>query len=227
MAHLSRSEPLRRRPGRGRLQPTVRTFPFSPSTSPPSFRRSAKPAIVPVRSRRCRSSPSRRRGRGRGPSRRGSTRVRCRRGTSTRLLASGVQGRPSLTDEQIETIARWVDRGAPQGDPKDMPATRAWPTAQGWNYAELVRPEEPDLIVRSTPWTQKARGQRHLVEAGRRHRPHRAALGASDRECGRARSRAARSRTTPTRHPAGRSRRTGRGDDPRTLQRMGCRQRAS
>ena len=27
----------------------------------------------------------------------------------------------SLTDEQIDTIARWVDAGAPEGDPKDMP----------------------------------------------------------------------------------------------------------
>ena len=31
----------------------------------------------------------------------------------------------SLTDEQIETIVRWVDAGAPQGDPKDMPAAEA------------------------------------------------------------------------------------------------------
>src|SRR6185436_816042 len=27
----------------------------------------------------------------------------------------------SLTEDQIETIVRWVDAGAPQGDPKDMP----------------------------------------------------------------------------------------------------------
>src|SRR5438105_14201450 len=27
----------------------------------------------------------------------------------------------SLSDAQIDTIARWVDAGAPQGDPKDMP----------------------------------------------------------------------------------------------------------
>src|SRR4026208_795081 len=25
----------------------------------------------------------------------------------------------SLSDEQVETIARWVDQGAPKGDPKD------------------------------------------------------------------------------------------------------------
>src|SRR5687767_12857293 len=33
----------------------------------------------------------------------------------------------SLTDEQIETIARWVDQGAPKGDAKDMPAPKQWP----------------------------------------------------------------------------------------------------
>ncbi len=27
----------------------------------------------------------------------------------------------SLSDAQIATIARWVDAGAPEGDPKDMP----------------------------------------------------------------------------------------------------------
>src|SRR5579862_4038554 len=30
----------------------------------------------------------------------------------------------SLSDAQIATIARWVDAGAPQGDPKDMPAPK-------------------------------------------------------------------------------------------------------
>src|SRR5213594_635969 len=43
----------------------------------------------------------------------------------------------SLSDEQIDTIVRWVDAGAPQGDPKDMPAPRAWPEDQGWNFAPL------------------------------------------------------------------------------------------
>ncbi len=31
----------------------------------------------------------------------------------------------SLTDEQIATIVRWVDAGAPMGDPKDMPRAEA------------------------------------------------------------------------------------------------------
>src|SRR5258708_36286639 len=33
----------------------------------------------------------------------------------------------SLTAEQIDTIVRWVDSGAPLGDPKDMPAPKVWP----------------------------------------------------------------------------------------------------
>ena len=32
----------------------------------------------------------------------------------------------SLSDEQIDTIVRWVDSGAVQGDPKDMPPLRQW-----------------------------------------------------------------------------------------------------
>jgi hypothetical protein len=62
----------------------------------------------------------------------------------------------SLSDQQLATILKWVDAGAPKGDPKDMPAAKKWPTEQGWNYASLFGQTEPDLILRSTPWTQKA-----------------------------------------------------------------------
>ena len=33
----------------------------------------------------------------------------------------------SLSQKQIDTIVQWADAGAPQGDPKDMPAAKAWP----------------------------------------------------------------------------------------------------
>jgi hypothetical protein len=62
----------------------------------------------------------------------------------------------SLSDDQIETIVRWIDQGATKGDPKDMPPAKVWPSEQGWNFAKLFGQTEPDLIVRSTPWTQKA-----------------------------------------------------------------------
>src|SRR5207253_5693703 len=55
----------------------------------------------------------------------------------------------SLSDEQIETILKWVDSGAPMGDPKDMPAPRQWPSDQTWTFAEQFGP--PDLIVKSPP----------------------------------------------------------------------------
>jgi hypothetical protein len=63
----------------------------------------------------------------------------------------------SLSDQQIETIVRWVDSGAPAGDPKDFPAPKAWPLDQGWNFAKQFAQTEPDLIIRSTPYEMKAR----------------------------------------------------------------------
>jgi hypothetical protein len=64
----------------------------------------------------------------------------------------------SLTDREIDTIVRWVDQGAQQGDPKDMPAPKQWPSADVWHLADSYgRP--PDLIVKSTPWTQAPEGQ--------------------------------------------------------------------
>src|SRR6266545_7653322 len=59
----------------------------------------------------------------------------------------------SLTDEQIDTIVRWADAGAPQGDPKDMPAPKEWPEDQGWNFAKLFGQKEPDLIINSSAFT--------------------------------------------------------------------------
>ena len=65
----------------------------------------------------------------------------------------------SLSDAQIDTIIRWIDGGAPRGDMKDMPAAIKWPTEQGWNFASMFGQTEPDLIIRSTPYTQKAGSQ--------------------------------------------------------------------
>jgi hypothetical protein len=53
----------------------------------------------------------------------------------------------SLSDEQIATIVRWVDAGAPKGDPKDMPAPVQWPSEETWNFKSQFG--EPDLIVTS------------------------------------------------------------------------------
>jgi hypothetical protein len=63
----------------------------------------------------------------------------------------------SLSDAQIDTIVRWVDGGAPKGDPADMPSARQWPSDQYWNFADQFG--EPDLVVTSTPFSMPARGQ--------------------------------------------------------------------
>ena len=65
----------------------------------------------------------------------------------------------SLTDDQIETIVRWVDAGAPQGDPKDMPAAKQWTDGQGWNFAAAFGQKEPDLVIESHPFTMPAVAQ--------------------------------------------------------------------
>jgi hypothetical protein len=63
----------------------------------------------------------------------------------------------SLSDEQISTISRWADAGAPLGDPKDMPAPKQWPSDDGWQLAKQFGP--PDLIIKSDPYTMPAKGQ--------------------------------------------------------------------
>jgi len=62
----------------------------------------------------------------------------------------------SLSDDQIATIAKWIDSGAPKGDIKDMPKPVEWPSEQGWNFAAQFGQKEPDLVLKSTPYTQKA-----------------------------------------------------------------------
>ncbi len=63
----------------------------------------------------------------------------------------------SLSDPQIETIAAWVDAGAPEGDPKDMPPPKVWPKNEGWHLAEQFGP--PDLVLDSADYTMPEQGQ--------------------------------------------------------------------
>ncbi len=63
----------------------------------------------------------------------------------------------SLSDEQIDTIVRWVDGGAPLGDAKDMPAPKQWPKDDGWKLASQFG--APDFIIKSEDYTMPARGQ--------------------------------------------------------------------
>ncbi|HME11085.1 MAG TPA: cytochrome c [Bryobacteraceae bacterium] len=63
----------------------------------------------------------------------------------------------SLSDAEIDTIVRWVDAGAPMGDPKDMPPAIRWPTEETWQLAKMFG--EPDLILKSEPYTMPSQGQ--------------------------------------------------------------------
>jgi hypothetical protein len=47
----------------------------------------------------------------------------------------------SLTDDEIATIAKWVDSGATRGDPADMPPPRQFKDVNTWQI------DTPDLIV--------------------------------------------------------------------------------
>jgi len=63
----------------------------------------------------------------------------------------------SLTDEQIDTIVRWVDSGKVPGDPKDLPPAKMWPSDEGWQLAEQFG--QPDIVIKSLPYTVPALGQ--------------------------------------------------------------------
>src|SRR5262252_8359186 len=63
----------------------------------------------------------------------------------------------SLSDEQIDTILRWVAAGSPQGDPKDMPAPKTWNDEAKWNFASKYG--QPDLVIKAPEYTMPAVAQ--------------------------------------------------------------------
>jgi hypothetical protein len=64
----------------------------------------------------------------------------------------------SLTDEQVNTIARWVDGGAVEGDPKDLPPPKPLVTDNEWKgVRDGFGP--PDLVIRSPEYTMAAEHQ--------------------------------------------------------------------
>jgi hypothetical protein len=65
----------------------------------------------------------------------------------------------SLSDDQIDTISRWVDAGAPLGDAKDLPPAKVFETNNEWHLAAQFGQKEPDLIIRATPYTMDAKTQ--------------------------------------------------------------------
>src|SRR5437899_2928360 len=64
----------------------------------------------------------------------------------------------SLSDEQVDTIVRWVDEGAVQGDPRDLPPPRPLVTDNGWKAVkDGFGP--PDLVIKSSEYTMPAQHQ--------------------------------------------------------------------
>ena len=64
----------------------------------------------------------------------------------------------SLSDTQIETIVRWVDAGAPEGDPRDLPPPKKLVTENVWQGVTDGF-GEPDLVIKSPDYTMLAQHQ--------------------------------------------------------------------
>ena len=64
----------------------------------------------------------------------------------------------SLTQKQIDTIVAWVDAGAPQGDPKDMPTAKPIANDNEWQgVKDGFGP--PDLVIKSSEYKMTANHQ--------------------------------------------------------------------
>jgi len=57
---------------------------------------------------------------------------------------------PSLSDEEIAKIGTWVDAGAPQGNPADLPPARQFDDLTKWSIGT------PDLIIKTQEMVVKA-----------------------------------------------------------------------
>ena len=67
---------------------------------------------------------------------------------------------PSLSDEEIGRIARWVDSGAPQGNPTDMPPPMPIDDGDTWTIGK------PDLLLRSREISVPAAGPDEWTSLG-------------------------------------------------------------
>jgi mono/diheme cytochrome c family protein len=64
----------------------------------------------------------------------------------------------SLSDEQVDAIVRWVDAGAPEGDPRDLPPPKKLMTENVWQGV-MDGFGEPDLVIKSPEYTMPAQHQ--------------------------------------------------------------------
>ena len=149
----------------------------SPKTSRRFSRSPVRAVIGPARWRRCRCSRIRTSGRGRA---RSSSSVVERQmppwGIDPHVGIQSFKNDPSLREDEIEKITKWVDAGAPLGNIADMPKPREFDDSDRWHIGK------PDLIVTSPPHTVPAEAVRLVGQLLRRHRPHRGSLHQGDRE---------------------------------------------
>ena len=73
-----------------------------------------------------------------------------------------------LSDQQIDTIVKWVDAGAPRGNPADEPKPPA--LTEGWQLGE------PDFIITLPTVERSRRRQRHFPDAEPHDRHSRGSL---------------------------------------------------
>ena len=64
----------------------------------------------------------------------------------------------SLSQAEIDTIVAWVDAGAPQGDPKDLPPARQMRSDNEWKGVQDGF-GAPDIVIRSSEYKMPAKGQ--------------------------------------------------------------------
>jgi mono/diheme cytochrome c family protein len=64
----------------------------------------------------------------------------------------------SLSDEEVATVVAWVEQGAPQGDPKDLPPAKPPVTSNEWQ-AVMDGYGPPDLVIRSSEYRMPAKHQ--------------------------------------------------------------------
>jgi hypothetical protein len=61
----------------------------------------------------------------------------------------------SLSDDQIATLVKWVDEGAPKGDPNDMPPAKKLADPDAWRGV-VDGLGQPDLVITSPNYTMPA-----------------------------------------------------------------------
>ncbi len=59
---------------------------------------------------------------------------------------------PSLSDDEIALIGKWVDAGAPRGNPADMPAQRQFADSSQWQIGK------PDIVIKYPTYKVPAAG---------------------------------------------------------------------